>query len=276
MEFDLTKVKFSICDIKRDIRLSKEMSKELAELIGIITGDGHVGIYKKCDGRNKHPIVICGHKTEDLDYYRDYLNNLFKKLFNVELKLRFSNQENTLYATIDSMCIAYFFYYSVGLPIGNKVSRTTIPKCIQESETEIKTAFIRGLADTDSSISFKKGSREMNCYPTISIKQKSKQIIEDLSEALSVLGFTMCTEYDIIDNDKRGFTSIGHRIYISGKPNLEKWMNMIGFSNPKHLTKYFVWKKYGYCKPYSTLEERKFLLKEMSPEGFEPTTVPVI
>lgn len=38
----------------------------------------------------------------------------------------------------------------------------------------------------------------------------------------------------------KGKTKIfkGHRIQISGRKNLEKWMKLIGFRNKRHLDKY--------------------------------------
>ena len=49
---------------------------------------------------------------------------------------------------------------------------------------------------------------------------------------------------------------------IIGKKSDNKWMRLIGFSNPKHITKIEVWKKLGYCPPRTTYLERLKILKE--------------
>ena len=48
---------------------------------------------------------------------------------------------------------------------------------------------------------------------------------------------TMYVEYDTVTNDARGFSSKGSRIYIYGRKNLKRWVDRIGFSNPRHLKK---------------------------------------
>ena len=57
-------------------------------------------------------------------------------------------------------------------------------------------------------------------------------------------------------------------------------MKKIGFNNYAKYSKYEVWKKFGFCPPYTTLKQRKKILNGeldpysfysngMSPEGFE-------
>lgn len=62
---------------------------------------------------------------------------------------------------------------------------------------------------------------------------------------------------------------IKHNIFISGKNRLEKWIKIIGFNNPKHLSKYLIWKKYGFCPPRNTLKDRiKILNNELDIHSF--------
>jgi len=49
-------------------------------------------------------------------------------------------------------------------------------------------------------------------------------------------------------------------ISISGVDGLEKWMNLIGIKNPVKLSRYLVWKKFGFCPPHTTLQQRKDIL----------------
>jgi hypothetical protein len=42
---------------------------------------------------------------------------------------------------------------------------------------------------------------------------------------------------------------------------LEKWMSEIGFHSSKHLTKYSLWKKYGFCPAKTSTPERILMLE---------------
>ncbi len=105
---------------------------------------------------------------------------------------------------------------------------------------------------------------EKHAYPVIKLFSKSKPLIEQISTILRGECITFYLKFDEIKHDKRGFTSTTHGIYISGKNNLHKFMSRIGFSNVKHLTKYYVWKNYGNLEPYTNLEERIIMLQSRS------------
>ncbi|MBI2148125.1 hypothetical protein HYU23_00445 [Candidatus Woesearchaeota archaeon] len=56
---------------------------------------------------------------------------------------------------------------------------------------------------------------------------------------------------------------------ILGKEQLELWMKLTGFNSRKHLTKYLVWKKFGFCPHYTNLPQRELILKgELDPYSF--------
>jgi len=57
--------------------------------------------------------------------------------------------------------------------------------------------------------------------------------------------------------------SAGH-IEVCYGINVKKWFNIIGSNNPKHITKFLVWKKYGFCPPRTTIKERQKFLKGVS------------
>ena len=58
------------------------------------------------------------------------------------------------------------------------------------------------------------------------------------------------------NRDRDVWIHIAHAI----TKDLKKWFELIGFSNSKHNTKVEIWKKFGYCPPYTKLEERKKIL----------------
>ncbi len=67
-------------------------NENLAELLGIILGDG-------CLSRsgNKYVLYICGHKIDDLEYYKNVVTYLLKDVFNKIVKINFKRNENTLF-----------------------------------------------------------------------------------------------------------------------------------------------------------------------------------
>ena len=49
---------------------------------------------------------------------------------------------------------------------------------------------------------------------------------------------------------------------INELKSIEKWFKEIRPSNPKHITKYLVCKKYGFCPANTTIKQRKEILKK--------------
>ena len=80
-------------------------------------------------------------------------------------------------------------------------------------------------------------------------------------KALDLLGFSYSVQFNVkVTLNSKNFKR--NEIYISGKENLKKWMKFIGFSNEKHLTKYLIWKKFGFCPPNTTLKQRLLILND--------------
>ena len=72
------------------------LNPELAELCGIITGDGHLNRYIS-NKRTSYCIEIAGNKTEEIDYF-DYISNLFYDLFNKRPKIKYEKEYLRLYS----------------------------------------------------------------------------------------------------------------------------------------------------------------------------------
>jgi hypothetical protein len=63
-------------------------------------------------------------------------------------------------------------------------------------------------------------------------------------------------------NVKGGF-SIVHGLFLYGQENLYKWVDRVGFSSSKHLTKFLLWEKTGKSFPKTTTAQRYELLKRL-------------
>ena len=135
--------------------------------------------------------------------------------------------------------IFYFLIETCGLTQSPK-TQCRIPSLIRTSSVTHKAAFLRGLADTDFSLVFKKNGR----YPVIDFCTCSKALLEDVVEMLLSLGFK--GHSGIYRTNRKGTPITRHYLQLNGRMNLEKWMTVIGFTSPIQLFKYGEWIKSGY------------------------------
>mgnify|MGYP001578099344 CR=1 FL=1 len=225
MKFDLKNAILSYVDTKQGLILPTEPSKELAEMIGILAGDGHVKYYPTS---NDYYIEVCGHAEDDIDY----LNNvslLFYRLFHLKMHFQIKHQIRTAYITRRSKGVYNFLRI-----IGYKKVRCImdIPNWIWESE-EFAKSFARGLFDTDGSIALKK-----NNYPVVSIVLKDGKTISKLAQKIRILGIPICVSPENTFDKRTGKYYKKTRLQVSGRNNVGLWFKLIGSSNPKHNKKW--------------------------------------
>lgn len=254
MRLDLTDLKKNKYDEKRRIKIPMYLDEDLAELIGIIVGDGHVS-YKK----EYNCITICGHAIDDYYYISYYVFNLISKIFNQHPKIKF-RKNNNIRLDLFSKAVASFFTEIIGIP-SNKNS-ISVPKCILKGDEEIKGSFLRGFMDTDCSLVFQKKSIEHN-YPIIKMASKSEKLILDIKNILDEFKITGFVIYNRHRKSNFLKEAVINEIYISGRRNLKQWIGKIGFHNSKHITKYLIWKKIGYCPPKTNINTRKCILRKI-------------
>ena len=85
-----------------------EMTKELAELTGIMFGDGCLSSKSQ-----KYVVYISGHKQDDREYHELTIKKLFLGLFGKEVKINERNDENTLYIRFSDKTITRLGFQSV-------------------------------------------------------------------------------------------------------------------------------------------------------------------
>src|SRR3989344_5347737 len=229
MKFDLSKVKISYVDRKEGLTLPQETSVELAEFIGILAGDGHVGHHTDYH----HSVEISGHKIDDIEYYQ-YVKNMFVKLFNLNIRLIEVKNQLTIKLKRQSVGILSFLEL-----IGYKKIHCIIkvPDWIWLDEKYSK-AFIKGLFDTDGSLPLKKNRGKFNYYPVMTLMLKDKILVKTVSDWLKEkevpLYFGETTSFD----KRNGNIYERATIQISGFKNVGEYVDLIGISNPKNIKKW--------------------------------------
>lgn len=230
-----------------------KVNETLAEIIGIILGDGYFYVKRKKNGSG---IVIAQNSVEDL-YYIEYLINLFNR-FGIKPKVYGQKNKNVTYILLKSNSFIEKLILA-GLKPGRKIN-PRIPNLIKKGTRKVKRAFLRGLSDTDFSISFRKGtSRKNYTYPQITTAFSNLEFVREIQSLIEEFGIKV-NMYNI-KTRLNGKIYQQYSLHIYGRKNLDIWMKHINFRNEKHLSKIKFYEKFGYCPPNTTVKYRTLILK---------------
>ncbi len=191
-------------------------SKELAELIGIFMGDGHVGKYQSSITTNSQTDVS----------HALYVKNLLEKLFNVRANLRFRSDSKACELVVSSKEVSRFLE-SQGMPCGSKIrDGVRIPEWIIRNDVFIK-AFLRGLFDTDGCVYMDNHKYKNLVYKNIGIAFTNYElsILAFFKDQLESLGLhpTQKTK---------------HTVFLRRSKEIQRYFDLVGTSNPKHKNRY--------------------------------------
>lgn len=197
------------------------MDEKLAELIGIILGDGSIGIYnRKARTCKQFRLKITLNSEKDLKYSK-YVSRIIYDTLNVKPKIYFRKNEKTLDIIITNKIIVKKLL-EIGLKKSPKWKTATIPKEFRKDKLALRV--LRGYMDTDGCISVFNNNGIL--YPRIEMKicpsPMQKQIIKILEN----------NKFDARVND------IGKgkkRVMLAGRKKLAKWKKLIGFSNERNI-----------------------------------------
>ncbi len=235
-----------------------EIDEDLAELLGIHIGDG-------CISENKRysEYYLGGDIIEEKEYHNSWVGPLFNKkimnpLFGKDVNYKEHPKVGIYGFHIFDKKLVNFFK-ELGIKAGPKIN-IGIPKEILTDKKFLKR-FIRGLFDTDGSIFFHKNysiKNSKHIFPKIQLGSVSENLVKDVYDSLMLLGLNpkMKKPY----KGKRD-KNIVFRVIIYRKDDIKFYIKEIGFKNPKHYTKWQVYEKLGYCPPYTSLKQRKYILK---------------
>ncbi len=241
LKFDTNRIEFSPQDVNRGLKLPTKVTAELAEETGIHIGDGCMGIGQK--GRNFEHRFEVSFGDNDKAYAYGYFIPLMRRLYGVWPKIyRYRNYFQVRY---NYKGLVQFKHLVIGLPVGNKSKTVTIPDIILNSPFVARC--IRGITETDGTLTFKRRYKNVHYYPYIKIEMISKGLIRQIETAVRGLGIKFSVLYDYVVEDERGFGNAKrHMIMVSGKKNVLEWKEKIGFSNPRNIRRLETWNRLGF------------------------------
>ncbi len=212
-------------------KVNIKINKRFLEFYGALMGDGCLSIINRSDGYKSYGIFFTGHKILDRKYH-EYLVNIAKNEFNLDFKIKERKDINAIDTKIRNKDLLTKLA-NIGFPIGKKLGKLNIPKKFYKMGWENVKFVIRGLFDTDGCFSARKDEKYR--YPIIAISNNDPKFIEELYQLLKNKGYPVWkSKY------KKKL-----EIRLRGIKNTIKWMNDIGSSNDRHLSKYHYWLKNG-------------------------------
>lgn len=195
------------------------MSVELAELLGMMCGDGCLSKTQQ----GKHFVYCSGNRLKDKEYFGEYITNLFLKIFGKSIVAHEREDPKIIYIKFSDKQI-FQFLNNLGLPVGLKYDKLKVPDIIFQDKA-YQMAFVRGLFDTDGCVIFSKQHRGIPYYPRIEITSKSRKFLASVFAILISHGFN-----GSLSHQGKGYS----RLEIPGFKNLKRWNTLIGSSNKRN------------------------------------------
>lgn len=190
-----------------------ELSPPLAELVGILLGDGQLTTY------NVAVVLNLRHERE----YADWVANLFHDLFGVEPIIHTRVSKTTFTVNVaSSRLVAYLS--RLGLLCGNKVAQQIrVPAWIFEQDVW-RRACVRGLMDTDGGPypHIYRVNGKTYQYVKLNFSNHSLPLLADMKILLEGLGFSPTS-----DNKTK--------VILSRQNDLARYYTEVGTHNPYHL-----------------------------------------
>src|SRR3989338_8078820 len=204
--------------------MKTKLTSELAEFIGIMSGDGYMNHYSN----GHYYIEIAGHSENELEYHKDHIASLVEALFDIKPTLVFKKGQNTLCSRISSKRI-FNILEDLEFPKGKK-NNLSVPSWITTNK-EFFRSFIKGIYDTDGSMILRTRGQH-----SISLGLKNQEVILEIKHFLEQMHYFIAYN-ECLQKDKRGFSSKIFCIRINQKKLIKQFKDQIGSSNPYKLKK---------------------------------------
>lgn len=201
---------------RKDIRNAPKNS-QLAEFVGIMLGDG---------GISRYQITVSLNGIDDAAY-ADFVVKLLEKLFGISPGIYRQSYHKAIRIVVSRTDLVDFCC-KIGLKIGNKVKqRIDIPKWVKRKAV-FRKACLRGLIDTDGCLVIHRYrvKGKIYTYKKINFSSASPPLIQSVVKILKDFGF------------HPRISSSGRQVWLDSKDEVEKYMTVIGSSNPKHIFRF--------------------------------------
>jgi|CXWL01.1.fsa_nt_gi transcriptional regulator with XRE-family HTH domain len=195
--------------------LKPKPSKELAEFIGIMMGDGGISNYQ---------CTVSLHSVDDEAYAR-YVVQKIKDLFGVSPSIYTPTKARVRVIVVSRVELVKYLH-ELGLPIGNKVrQRLDIPIWIKKHWYFARMC-VRGLVDTDGSVfthTYKSKGRSYS-YKKLSFTSASPELVRSVAHILYEFGMSPRVS--------------GRDVRLDSIKDMTRYFEVIGSNNPKHLKRW--------------------------------------
>lgn len=186
-------------------------SKELAELMGILAGDGHVGTYQ---------ISVVTNSETDYEHAL-YIKTLLGKMFAVPVSLTRHKTDKAAIILVSSKH-ACRIVNALGMKSGNKVTQQIQPPTWILKNSNYAKAYLRGLIDTDGTAYIDRHIVKGKSYTSICLAftNASVPLLDFVEETWKGIGYHP--------------TRWGRHVRLRRRKDVLGHIQTVGFSNPKH------------------------------------------
>lgn len=214
----------TIANLRKDGRVPKlktydlpvSRSNELAELVGIMLGDG---------GMTPGQCAVTPNGEADREYigYVSWLGNF---LFGEYPKVSKHKKDKTVILYYNGSSLVRYLL-KIGLKVGNKVRQQVgVPEWVL-FDPDYRIACLRGLMDTDGGVFLHRYSvnRKIYAYPKICFSNRSIPLLQFVMGTLAELEFTP----KIIDK------VANKKVWLYNTREVDRYLHIVGTHNPRLL-----------------------------------------
>lgn len=187
-------------------RIKLKRNEKLAEMIGILLGDGHIS-----DQPKRFRFTIALNSAKDLDYI-DYVDNLIQDLFSIIPSRYQFKEKNCLVLMVSGKPIITELLRH-GLHRGNKVkNQVGVPDWVKNNY-KYSLACIKGLFDTDGCISLNKFGKTI-----LKFVNASRPLVNFFDEFSQILEVNPCSySYD----------DLAPFVHINGQSSVKRFLEIV-------------------------------------------------
>lgn len=191
--------------------------ERLAEFIGILLGDGHLG-------PTNYEVSVTGDRLTDGWYVRRHVSSLIKSLFGIKPFIYEQKSPSGIRCRFYSHQVFQFLVKMAGMQAGRKrYNENVVMPPVFFTDTKLLKACLRGLFDTDGGF-----YRHHVHSATVEVCNHNVSLLNSVQNAFESFGFR-------VSRNQRG-------VELYRRNQIHQFFEEIGSHNPKHFIKYEIWR----------------------------------